>query len=209
MSGQPPECKANEVYWPPLPGDHTSAPQPGTCPKGALDPVAKAEYPMVCADFCDAWAYCKWAGKRLCRSLDHPAGGVLTLESGALEALMKSERHEWTYACTQGGKTKWPYGDEFEAGTCIDKTRYAAGGPDALRAANLEGETCHGTEPPYSDIYHMSASVAEWVNACDKFECALEGGAFGMEPNSCVEPATAWSGEIARSYGIRCCADLE
>lgn len=211
-SGQPPECADNEVYWPPEP-DNSGLPTPGACPKGALDPVAKAQYPMVCVDFCDAAAYCKWAGKRLCGSLDHPGEGMLKLNYEERTALLASGRHEWAHACSQGGTTVWPYGDAYEPGRCIDKARFDAEGPDARRVANLDGETCHGTKEPYSDIYHMSGSVSEWVNMCDEGDgsCGVLGGSFGGTPEqlSCKQSAVAnWLG-ISASYGIRCCADLE
>lgn len=63
---------------------------------------------MVCVDFCDAIAFCKWAGKRLCGSLDAPKNTLL--ESDELVEVAASIRFEWADACTQGGKTKWPYG---------------------------------------------------------------------------------------------------
>jgi len=44
-----------------------------TC--GGFDPVARGGYPVVCIDWCDAVAFCSWAGKRLCGKI---GGGSLT-----------------------------------------------------------------------------------------------------------------------------------
>ncbi|MCC6649279.1 MAG: hypothetical protein IT374_27380, partial [Polyangiaceae bacterium] len=54
-------------------------------------------------------------------------GGTLTAEDS-----IDPKASEWVNACTQGGKTKLPYGDTFEDGRCIDDTRMPKG-------AGLEG----------------------------------------------------------------------
>lgn len=209
VSGQPAECADNKSYVPALPDPYIGAPQPGTCHKDYWQ--GNPDRPMVCVDFCDAAAYCKWAGKRLCTSLDAQSDAVLKVKDAELEALAKDNRLEWTDACTQGGKTAWPYGDAYVPGTCIDKTRYDAQGPSALDATKLEGETCHGATEPYSSIFHMSGSVAEWVNGCDEGMgyCLVLGGSISSASEPCQLPAMTFRTSTAPWHGIRCCADLE
>jgi hypothetical protein len=75
--------------------DGVTAPRTGICltktthvPKqGFPAPPALAQRPVVFVDYCDASAYCAWAGKRLCR------GG------GELDARDAARRGEWYLAC--------------------------------------------------------------------------------------------------------------
>ena len=81
-AAQPASCGWNESFAPweqvwPVPPDHM-------------------DHPVAGVDHCDAEAYCRFAGKRLCR-----AGA----EAGATE--------EWEAACTRGGEQAFPYGDTF------------------------------------------------------------------------------------------------
>ena len=72
---QPPEC-ANENV--------------GTLP-GASTDMATLERPRTQVSMCTAWAYCAWAGKRLCGTV----GGGRAVNNG-------SASNEWVYACSNG-----------------------------------------------------------------------------------------------------------
>ena len=66
--------------------------------------------PQTCVDWCDAQAYCKSTGKRLCGQIGGPAG---VLWSNAFDALFS----QWFAACTKDGTRNHPYGT-FQAGKC-------------------------------------------------------------------------------------------
>lgn len=59
-----------------------AGPPPAVCanvpthlPGCAYDPVGRANRPVRCVSWCDAWTFCKWSGKRLCGRI---GGGPLT-----------------------------------------------------------------------------------------------------------------------------------
>lgn len=56
--GQPEGCAFNKSFAP-------------SCPVGGT-PSSDPSLPAVCVDFCDAAAYCKWAGKKLCTGMEQP-----------------------------------------------------------------------------------------------------------------------------------------
>src|SRR5687768_8948875 len=59
--------------------------------------------PVVGVDFCDAEAYCYWAGKRLCGKI---GGGGTEFDDYA--SAMESE---WQAACSRAGTRLFPYGN--------------------------------------------------------------------------------------------------
>jgi formylglycine-generating enzyme required for sulfatase activity len=79
LAGQPAVCAWNSTFTP-----------------GCTWPVAstRLDNPVGCVNWCQAYAFCAWAGKRLCTT------------------------SFWTSACTRGGLHQYPYGDTFEAASC-------------------------------------------------------------------------------------------
>jgi formylglycine-generating enzyme len=207
-SGQPKGCADNSSFEPPQ--DPLEDPEKA-CPTFSLERYPKyRDYPVVCVDFCDAFAYCAWAGKRMCGKVGDTKSGVQTMDQDTLTKVAGSTESEWAYACSQGGKTAYPYGDSYESGKCIDKARLDERGTDS-RLAGTEGETCHGTEPPFDQIFHLSGSVTEWINFCDppNFACGIVGGGGDSPPEyfGCFRVGTAYLLGQNGGTGFRCCAD--
>src|SRR5262249_49659164 len=105
--------------------------------------------PVVGVDWCDARAYCSWAGKRLCGKR---AGVTLT------EAERNSAVDMWHVACAGPGGQEYPYGSQYEPTAC--------NGPDLDAGAPLPVKSSPHCEGGYSGLFDMSGNVAEWIDAC-------------------------------------------
>lgn len=158
MTGEPEECAWNASYVP------TSG-----YPFAMRDLLE----PVVFVDWCDAYAYCAWAGKRLCGRFGggplNPAGVTDPTES------------EWHHVCTNGGATIYPYGSTYDATTCNGVESGATG----TTPTHFFPE-CHGEIAPFSLVYDLAGNAAEWENSCfqtgmgapETHECARRGGSF-------------------------------
>jgi formylglycine-generating enzyme required for sulfatase activity len=190
-SGQVPGCEWNLNYSPAL-----------MC---GFDPNGHASYPVNGIDWCDATAYCRWAGKRLCGG---PNGGLI--ETSSASDLAMAEVSEWTAVCSHGGERGYPYGTMFDGEACNGGEH---SGPRAIVAV----ETTPGCEGGYPGIFDLAGNVHEWENACFPLDglpgrtdkCWFRGGSYHDLVNSC---SSAW--EVSRDYvdqdcdiGFRCCAD--
>jgi formylglycine-generating enzyme len=212
-SGQPPECVENKSFEPPFEDPFHSG---KACPieSWALDKYP--DRPVVCVDFCDAYAYCAWAGKRLCGKVGASPKGIQVIDGWQVAQIAGTTSGEWSYACSQGGKTTYPYGDTYQPGACIDQARIDQEGYVDATLPKIEGETCHGTEAPFDQIYHLSGSVSEWLNLCDPtmFGCALFVASSGdvtldKDATSC-DAATTFNmhNNYQADLGFRCCASV-
>jgi formylglycine-generating enzyme required for sulfatase activity len=192
---QPSGCELNERFEPVIPAPGGDTAPPGSClGGGAFDPVAYAEYSMGCVDWCDASAFCSWAGKRLCSDLPHGSGRV----DGGVAV------DEWSYACTSAGNLTYPYGNEHAEDRCVE-----AGSPREFPDLLLTrgSEVCTGPETPFDEIRDLVGSLSEWTADCVDGTCAIRGGSLVTERASCAEPALATRFAPHPSIGFRCCAD--
>lgn len=190
---QPAECAFNTQLKQPTPG----------CPK--FD--SANDKPIYCVDWCDARAYCDWAGKRLCGKIGGGSHSPLTAELA---------QEEWNFACTGGLQTAYPYGDAPQAGVCNIPQENTPNDPsdDELKTAVGSLPGCQGGFP---GIFDMQGNITEWVDWCDpatdgtgNAACYVRGGhTFGTaEYWKCSNLAeTHPRSETALEVGFRCCKD--
>ena len=170
---------------------------------GALRP--DDDLPVVQVDWCDAWMYCAWAGKRLCGSRngtkidDYPPAN-------------NPKVSEWFAACSLSGTRELPYPGDFNPTACNGCQRTSScgdgGGSPLLPVGSLA--TCQGG---YDGIFDMNGNVNEWEDNCgDNDQCPPRGGASN---NGGVDLACAITQVLAVDQrdekgprtGIRCCAN--
>lgn len=142
--------------------------------------VDAGAYPATNIDWCDAHAFCAWAGKRLC-------GKIVNRDAST---------GEWFNACSNGGTRPVPYGPAYVAGRCKDN---GGTGPDPVGSH----PGCEGGLP---GIYDMNGNVAEYVDSCGATTCAAMGGDYG-QPGSCVVAGEYARTVSDPAIGFRCCAD--
>jgi formylglycine-generating enzyme required for sulfatase activity len=162
--------------------------------------LSEESLPVVWVDWCDAYAFCAWAGKQLCGRV---GGGPLTGADPVDPA-----RSQWMYACTAAGTRPYAYGGSY------DPTRCNTNGKTLVDAGSLP--VCVGG---FSGIFDLSGNAEEWEDNCDLGDagqndvCRLRGGSFndGNYPGNyaCAIPGPSYS--VSRSLrsldvGFRCCS---
>ncbi|MCL2825517.1 MAG: formylglycine-generating enzyme family protein, partial [Polyangiaceae bacterium] len=131
FGSQPSECKWNKNYGPVSVIDESH--RGDDMPEIHCGPTlaeANPDRAVGCLDFCDAYAYCSWAGKRLCGLRDAWTGKVSNVDiGGAVESLnhcgdlARTVQSEWFNVCSQGGISRYSYGDEHRPGVCVDSAK--------------------------------------------------------------------------------------
>ncbi len=194
LAGQPPACEFNQTFDP-----------DATCMADAAvykGPHAD-QHPQTCVDWCDATAYCRGVGKRLC-------GGI---GGGALEftAWNDASKSQWYAACSSGGTRSYPYGDTYEPTTC--------NGKDAAKGFSVEVGTmagCQSDVAGYEGVYDLSGNAVEFEDSCLVEDdppwpgtwCNIRGGGFMEDQPAMACDAVPFAmrvHDVARSVGFRCC----
>ena len=185
-------------------------------PRGAWPPAAAPPFlptagaaqnfnyslPVHYVDWCDAYAYCKWANKQLCGQVGGGSVPFTDYKSAAADA--------WYNACSAQGNITYPYGNQFFDSKCNGgqgvgaPSADAASGPiDAQKtgygAVSNQDEGIHysvngdanggytliqfaACAGGVTGLYHMSGNVAEWQNSCDgttgAANCRIRGGSY-------------------------------
>ena len=75
-------------------------------------PVAagRDNQPVGWVDWCDAYAFCRWAGKRMCGKI---GGGP-----NAFSDYDKPNQSQWYRACSKAGAFRYPYGQDLDTKAC-------------------------------------------------------------------------------------------
>ncbi len=159
--------------------------------------------PIRCIDWCDAEAFCRFEGKRLCTDNDsHGTFGV------------KDEVREWRVACTNGFTTVFPWGNDPARGGCnIGQTL----------------DNCTGTQiycGPFPvdnnpgcvnqrGVLDLIGNVAEWVEPCypgdagsGPVPCLTLGGGYDGANLGCGNQVPFPNDSRQPNVGFRCCASL-
>lgn len=189
VSGLPPPCSFKQDFKP------TAS---GTWP----DP----DHPQTSVDWCDAYAFCKWAGKRLCGL--RPGAAM----PARIDVVDKTH-DEWYLACAGPSLHTFPYGNTYDPIACASVGRNL---PAPLHVGSLP--TCEGG---YPGLFDMGGNAEEWLGTCGgqtSMDRCMEGQAsFVWNKLDPVGSARCDSGGMPdsddyafrnRDSGIRCCADL-
>jgi hypothetical protein len=161
--------------------------------------VGQDNEPVRFVNWCQADAYCRYNGKRLCGKI----GG------GSVDPANNDDflQDQWLNACSAQGQNTYPYGLAYNGMACnggdLGKT-----GP-VLTSSIV---TCVGGVP---GLFDMSGNVAEWEDSCSSYTsatdtCAVRGGSYISNSTalSCKSggnvPAKARNYQ-GRDVGFRCC----
>jgi formylglycine-generating enzyme required for sulfatase activity len=165
-------------------------------------PSGEDDFPVTNVSWCQAYAFCQWAGKRLCGRI----GGTAL----ATVSYLDPSQAQWLRACSGGqSPDRYPYGTTYDAQTC---------GGQALNGSTLQPVTyysaCVGGYPGLRD---MSGNVWEWVDSCADPNpdaahafCSAMGGAFDSQASEmqCSGQRNWVRADGANNIGFRCCLDL-
>lgn len=142
-------------------------------------PADPSDQPASFPSWCEAYAFCAFAGKRLCTE------------------------SELRFACTGGGRQRYPYGDAFDASACNVAEQASTG----TWAAGSH-PSCEGTIP---GVFDLVGNTDEWTATCAlppdagdaSTTCSVFGGYYKTTGAACAAPGLQNRDSNA---GFRCCA---
>jgi hypothetical protein len=161
-----------------------------TAASGSEPPFAD-EQPMRCVDWCEAAAYCQWAGKRLCKG--------------------RSPIDEWRIACSAGYTEEYPFDPRTPGGAC----NYGQVGCSLGCGTRFAGQEA-SCRPAYGYPRDLGGNVEEWIDECIEVGdgtslCGFRGGSY-LTPEHKLKCSYNLGGGFVDSrdprVGFRCCATL-
>ncbi|MCA9600281.1 MAG: SUMF1/EgtB/PvdO family nonheme iron enzyme [Myxococcales bacterium] len=160
--------------------------------------LGTANQPVRCVDWCDAYAYCKGQGKRLC-------GRRGTGASNDYADYKDPQRSEWYAACSNEAQNTFPYGDTYGPNTCNGKDHLLPPGPVGVG-------TMSGCVGGVIGLFDMSGNVAEWEDSCNAQngsgdDCRVRGGSYNADESilRCDNGLSSPRNNKPPVIGIRCC----
>lgn len=162
-------------------------------------------HPVGCVDWCDAYAYCKGVGKRLCGAI----GGGSNDNSSYADA----STSQWYRACSAGGVYQYPYGNTVQTTYCNGAEQWSAtylGLGHSVAVGSLPN--CVTSATGYADVYDLSGNVLEWEDSCNGTEqsanCHARGGSFDTLSSGlhCGVDDGTMRKVIYDDLGFRCCS---
>jgi formylglycine-generating enzyme required for sulfatase activity len=169
------------------------------------DPFNDAK-PIRCVDWCEAEAFCRWNGKRLCYDAN---------PNGVFEPVNKPR--EWPTACSGGSDPEFPFDVDTASRTCnFDQNEQGC-------IVTVDGTTCGPWEAGSRDACRPSdelpldlgGNVTEWIDLCEReagpdAKCQHRGGSYasGQDGVTCLARQALSRNLRSPMVGIRCCASL-
>ncbi len=169
-------------------------------PDMPLPGAGNEDFPKGRVSWCQAQAYCAWAGKRLCGKV---GGGPI------VDSLLNNAKFaQWFNACSSGGTRNFPYGMNYDPNKCV--------GPpaDGGRLGPTPAGSNRACEGGFPGIFDMSGNLWEFVDNCNgptaANACTACGGGFDAPPDQfgCSFCRTWGRTAFATDIGFRCCKDL-
>jgi formylglycine-generating enzyme required for sulfatase activity len=154
-------------------------------------------HPQPCVDWCDAHAFCKAVGKRLCGKI---GGGAAPMPDATTLAV-----NQWYAACTSNGTYNFPYGISYDETACNTEVS----SPQPVRTKL----NCQSRVTGYGGVYDLSGNVWEWEDTCQDTsptaQCRTRGGGAGSASifMSCDSLTFLARNTYDTTTGFRCCAD--
>jgi formylglycine-generating enzyme required for sulfatase activity len=156
-------------------------------------------HPQVCVDWCDAYAYCKSVGKRLCGKI---GGGA-----NAPNDYADPTKDQWYNACVSDGTNNaFPYGNTYDGTKCNGADK---GIGTTVEVGSLHD--CQSTVSGYAGVYDLFGNVWEWEDTCGGTSgpqdwCRMRGGSFLVYSVQCDFTSHDARGNAVWTVGFRCCA---
>jgi formylglycine-generating enzyme len=191
--GQATACAWNDSFTP----DAACMARPSVC----QGDDGCARHPQPCVDSCDASAYCKSVGKKLCGAI--AGDGPVTRAT-----FISAQASQWFNACSSNGSNYITYGQDPIKGNCNDflslsRTTVAAGSKPG----------CQSAVAGYAGIFDLIGNLEEWEDNCQGQQgrpdiCQPRGLPFGIGAAlpHCSQERYALRADASDEIGFRCCS---